>query len=240
MPDLRPVKIRDKTPVVYPDWRWRLLDSLREKALLLLQALDEIEEKPLVVGSVARGDVNSSSDIDIFFKGYVPSWRIALALEKVGVAVQAYRIVQATSQTALRFIAVVEDKVEISVPMSRLRRTEEEFPNYAGAITIHHIINKLRVRGINKQLLFIEPTCYGHDEWSIIGREEESAKLLGISIETILERKSMREKRAREGRTGFLFNIEISGEESPEEFVCSLARKNPILRETIRTTINCI
>ncbi|MGB9709089.1 MAG: nucleotidyltransferase domain-containing protein [Infirmifilum sp.] len=239
MPKILPVKFRDRRPVVYSESTWKLLNSLRAKALQVLKALENLEEKPLVIGSLARGDVTPSSDIDIFYMRYVPSWRIALSLEQAGYDILLYRIVQATPQTSPRFTAVVEENVEISVPLSKLKKTEEEFPFFAGAVSMRQIVDGVRVRGVNKQLLFIEPTGYGHEEWSIIGREKEAAEMLGISIETVLERVAMREKRAREGRTGFFINVEIPGEENPESIACKLARQNAIMRRAIEGLIDC-
>ncbi|MEZ0345949.1 MAG: DNA polymerase subunit beta [Infirmifilum sp.] len=239
MRNLHPVKAKDKTPVVYAEWRWRLLESLRERGLQLLQALESLEQQPLIIGSVARGDVSPSSDVDVYLLGYIPSWRVALCLENAGFEVKVYKIVQATPQTALRFIAVLDEKVEVSVPISKLKRTEEEFPRYAGAVSTREILEKIRVRGVNKRLLFIEPTSYGHDEWSVMGRENEVAELLGVSLQTVLEREAMRSKRAREGKTGFYFYAEVPGEESPEDFICQAARRNPSIRETVAETLNC-
>ena len=46
----------------------------------------------------------------------------------------------------------------------------------------------VRVAGVDKRLMLIEPTEKGHVESSVIGREEFAAKVLGVSAETVLDR----------------------------------------------------
>ncbi|UNQ72771.1 nucleotidyltransferase domain-containing protein [Infirmifilum sp. NZ] len=239
MPSLTPVRVRDKTPVVYPEWRWRLLENLRERALELLRALEGVGASPVVIGSVARGDVTPSSDIDVHFTAYVPSWRVVVALERAGISVRGFRVIQASPSTAIRIIVVVDEGIEISIPVSRLSKTEEEFPKYAGAVSLREIKLGVRVPGVNKRLLFVEPTSYGHDEWSIIGFESEAARLLGISLDTILERRFMRIRRAREGKAGFYVHLEIPVGESPEDRICEAARTNPVIRRAVATVLGC-
>ncbi len=239
MPSIKPVRVRDAIPVIYPEWRWRLLESLRAKAAVLLEALQGVGATPVVIGSVARGDVNPSSDVDVHLASYVPSWRVIIALEKAGIYVKKFLVVQATPLTAIRIIIVIDEGVEVSIPVSRLSRTEEEFPRYAGAVSLNDIRHGVRVPGVNKQLLFIEPTSYGHEEWSIIGREEEVARRLEVSLDTVLEREFMRLKRARSGKTGFFLHIEIPPEESPEEKICEFAKMNPAVRRAVADVLGC-
>lgn len=233
MPKVLPVRVKDRIPVIYPEWRWRLLSDLREKAARILEALASVVSEPVVIGSLARGDVSETSDIDVWLGNYVPTWKVTYALETAGINVKYFKVVQATPETALRALVVVEERVEISVPLSKLRKVEEEFPRFTGAVTLSDIRKGVRVRGVNKQLLFIEPRSYGHDEWSIIGFEEETARLLGVSLEAVLERVSMRLKRAREGKAGFAFYAELPTSEYPEEFVCSVARSNALVRRAV-------
>jgi predicted nucleotidyltransferase len=73
------------------------------------------------------------------------------------------------------------------------------------------------------------PTEFGHIESSILGREVEVAKILGVSVKTVMERINVRLKRVREGRSGFYLHRIVPPDDSPERVLHSLARDNPLL-----------
>ncbi|NJE79641.1 nucleotidyltransferase domain-containing protein, partial [Thermococcus sp. GR4] len=91
MPREKVVKIWDEREVVYPPKRWHYLWEKREKALKIMERLEQFD--PQLYGSVARGDVRRDSDIDIFIPYKVPSYLIELALEGI---VSRRKIVMAT------------------------------------------------------------------------------------------------------------------------------------------------
>ena len=69
-----------------------------------------------------------------------------------------------------------------------MRRVEREFYRFGGEANLAQLKADVRVAGVDKRLMLIEPTEKGHVESSIIGKEEFVAKLLGISAETVLDR----------------------------------------------------
>ncbi len=56
----------DRVEVSYGEERWALLRSLRGEASALMRPLVAAHIDCLAYGSLARGDVKSTSDVDIF------------------------------------------------------------------------------------------------------------------------------------------------------------------------------
>lgn len=237
---IRVERRRDKVLVVYSRKRFYLLRRLRDVAHRILSSLSEYSIEGYVIGSVARGDVVENSDIDVFLPYYVPVYRIVLALvqgQLVDKENLRYAIVQATPKSSPKILVKVDDRTTISVPLSRLSRTEEEFMLFAGRVSLTDIEEGRRVAGVNKKLLMIEPVKNGHIEWSIIGRENEVAKLLNISLETVRERILMRTKRTTMGKAGLFIQEEVPPGMSPEEMALKIARKNRSFYNKVRETL---
>ena len=92
----------------------------------------------------------------------------------------------------------------------------------------------LRVPGIDKRLMLIEPTHAGHRESTIIGHEERVAKLLGISTDTVLNRVHTLLRRGEVGRTGVFIERELSDSETFEKALENLAGRNPAVRRRLK------
>jgi predicted nucleotidyltransferase len=88
-----------------------------------------------------------------------------------------------------------------------------------------------RICGVDKRLIFIEPTPRGHKEVSIKEKENYVARALGISLETIEERIRVLDRRDRIGRTGVYLNVTLSPEESFEEVLERIVSKNSHVRK---------
>ena len=82
----------------------------------------------------------------------------------------------------------VNEQITVSFPLMDMRRVEREFYRFGGEVNLNQLKADVRVAGVDKRLMLIEPTEKGHVESSIIGREESAAKILGISAETVLDR----------------------------------------------------
>ncbi len=93
----------------------------------------------------------------------------------------------------------------------------------------------MRVCGVDKRLLLIEPTEKGHRETTIVGREEHVAKLLGISVETVLDRVHALLRRDDVGRTGVFIERELLEDETFELALKHIADQNPAVRRRLRT-----
>jgi len=226
----RPEVLHDIRVVTYDEAHWRLLSRLRQRAIDIMHKIESsIAVPPLVHGSLARGDVSESSDIDIIIRQPVSSYRLELAL---GPSLQR-ELVQATPSMVLKGHLHLEDNTVVSFPMFRLRPREEEFYHWGGAIDLKGLESEERVPGVNKRLVLIEPASYGHTEHGVIGHEQEIAKRLSVSTEIAKERVRVLTRRDSVGRTGVYLKRPLEESESFEEVTKQLQDNDPALRRTI-------
>jgi predicted nucleotidyltransferase len=225
----------DEKNVVYDEYQWSLLRKKREKAKKILEDLNHVGVEAIVHGSVARGDVNKKSDIDIVIPNPLPSYKLEIALERAGYHIYQKQVIQATPTHTPKAYMFLEpnEEVVISFPLSKLLTREYEFYRFGGIITLKDIKEEKRVAGINKRLELIIPTEYGHKVLPVIGNESYVASKLGISIDTVMERVRVLTRRDQLGRTGVYFKYTLLPEESVEEALRSLLRKNPYLRKIL-------
>ena len=221
--------------VIYSVERWRVLREKRASASHLMKALSAMGLYSVVHGSVARGDVSPGSDVDVFIPQSIPSYKLELSLERAGLKIYAKRIVQATPSHTPKvyYILDPEEKIVVSFPLARLGVREMEFYYFGGALDLEGLLRDRRVPGVDKRLILILPTPRGHREESIIGREAEVARILGIGIDTVMERVRVLSRRDEVGRTGVFLSVELSPDESVEEAVSRIASRNPAFRRAL-------
>ena len=219
--------------IIYDVERWSLLKSFRQKAMWIMEALEAFHLESVVHGSVARGDVNKKSDIDVFIPAQPSSFLVETALEKFGIPVNRRLVVQATPAYAMKAYIEIDENTSVSFPLMKMRRVEREFYRFGGEATLEDLRNNSRVCGVDKRLMLIEPTEKGHRESTIVGREEEVAKLLGISTETVLDRVHALLRRDKIGRTGVFIERELSDSETFEMVLKNLADQNPAVRRRL-------
>lgn len=230
---MRPVKSRDGVLVVYDEKRWSLLKKKRSKAIAVMKALESAGLEPLVIGSVARGDVHEGSDIDVAILAPVPVFVIELSLEQAGFRITMKEIVQATPRHTPKAYLYLDDETSIHVPLLPLTELEQEFYRFGGALDLDGLEKGLRVCGVNKKLLFIGPVRQGHIEYSVVGREKIVAEKLGVSEDIVKERVAVLTRRSERGRTGVFLKISLPPEANVEEALMRAARRNPLLRKKI-------
>lgn len=216
--------------MTYDARRWDLLRRLREKAMQITEALERTHLESIVHGSLARGDVNAKSDIDIFVPCNASSFNVEMALEKAGIRANKRQVIQATPTYAMKAYIQVDENSGVSFPLMNMRKVEREFYKFGGEATLEILRNNLRVAGVDKRLMLIVPTDKGHKENTIIGQEEHAAKLLKISVETVLDRVHTLMRRDRIGRTGVFINMELAEDETFEMALKRLADQNPAVR----------
>ena len=233
----KPRKSVDIVEIIYGNERWTLLQELREKARLLLEALKASNIEGVVHGSVARGDVREDSDVDVFIPNPPGSFQIENALENAGVLAAARYVIQATPLYAMKAYIEINEKNTVSFPLMSLRRVEQEFYRFSGQIDLEQTNGNVRVSGVDKRLMFIEPTQKGHRESSIIGKEEYAARSLRVSIETVKDRVRALTKRDVVGRTGVFLKKELTYDETFEMVLKRLAAENPAIRRKLRSTL---
>jgi hypothetical protein len=92
-----------------------------------------------------------------------------------------------------------------------------------------------RVAGVDKRLMLIEPTQKGHVESAVVGREEEVANILGVSLNTVLDRVHALLRRDEVGRTGVFIEKQLAPDETFEQAMKKLADQNPAVRRRTKT-----
>jgi predicted nucleotidyltransferase len=128
----------------------------------------------------------------------------------------------------------IDEKTTVSFPLMEMRRVEREFYRFGGEVNLDQLKANFRVAGIDKRLMLIEPSEKGHVETSIVGKEEFTAKILGIAAETVLDRVHALMKRDTVGRTGVFVKRELMQDETFELALKKLADLNPAVRRRMK------
>jgi predicted nucleotidyltransferase len=220
--------------VIYSSAHWALLGELREKTIRIMTALEAFRLRTLVHGSIARGDVNKNSDVDVFITEMPSSFLVETALEKASMPVNARLLVQATPNYAMKAHIELDAKASVSFPLMHMRRVEREFYKFGGEVNLHQLKASVRVEGVDKRLMLIEPTEKGHVETSVIDHEESAAIRLNVSAETVLDRVHALLKRDEVGRTGVFIKKELAPDETFELALKKLADLNPAVRRRMK------
>jgi predicted nucleotidyltransferase len=231
----KPMKRAERIEVVYDKRQWKLLKQLRTKTIQIMETLDKCHLRSIVHGSIARGDVSETSDIDVFLPSPPSSFVIETSLERSGFRVHQRTIVQATPVYALKGYIGLDEKTSLSFPLVKLRPVEKDFYRFSGEATLSALKEDRRVLGVDKRLMLIEPTAEGHIESAVVGREEEVANLLGVSLNTVLDRVHALLRRDEVGRTGVFIERELAPDETFEQAMKKLADQNPAVRRRTKT-----
>jgi predicted nucleotidyltransferase len=234
----KPITYAERLEISYSTERWKTLAELRSKAMRIMQILENNNMPCIVHGSIARGDVSPKSDIDVFIPEIYPSFMIENSLRIAGLPVNRRILVQATPSYAIKGYIEIDERTCISFPLTKMRNVEREFYRFGGEATLNMLKKNVRVPGVDKRLMLIEPTESGHIESSVIGQEERVAKLLGISVETVFNRVRVLLRRGNIGRTGLFIEEELPPNESFESLLKKLADTNPAVRRRLKETEN--
>ncbi len=225
----------DYVEVHYDDRRWRILEEKRKKALEVMKVLRIIGLPVITHGSIARGDVNEDSDVDIVIVEPPKPYMVDIALERAGFNIYKKVIIQATPNYTPKVYYYLDhnEEVVVSYPLAKLRPRERDFYKWGGEIGLEEIIRRIRVPGVDKRLKLIIPTEWGHVEYSIVGREAEAARIVGVDIDVALERLRVLTRRREHGRTGVFLQVELEPEEPVEEAIKRIARENKFFRKRL-------
>ncbi|MFX1302782.1 MAG: nucleotidyltransferase domain-containing protein [Promethearchaeota archaeon] len=219
--------------IIYSKKNWTLLKDKRNNAIKLLEIFTKEGFNPYIHGSVARGDVHETSDIDIIFIQQVPSFQIELILNKHGFENYFREIIMATPLDAIKLYIHLSELESITIPLTKLDKKLLEFYDFGGKISLNQLKSDLRVAGIDKRLVLIKPDPKGHQEISIIGNETSAAKEVGISLSTLNERKKVLLRREKHGRTGVFLKRQFQIDETTEDVLKKLANKKSIIRKKL-------
>jgi len=230
----KPVKRAERVEVIYDKRRWELLRELRSKAVQLMEILDRAHLRSIVHGSIARGDVSEESDIDVFLPNPASSFVLETVLERSNVPVNRRIVVQATPLYAVKGYMEIDKQRCVSFPLLKLRPVEKDFYRFGGEASLSMLRKDVRVSGVDKRLMLIEPTPEGHVESAVVGREETIAHVLGVSLNTVLDRVHALLRRDEVGRTGVFIERELSPDETFEMVLRKLADQNPAVRRRLK------
>jgi len=219
--------------IIYSKEDWNLLKQKRDLAIKLLEMFAKEGFNPYIHGSIARGDIHENSDIDIIFFQQVPSFQIELILDKNGFKNYFREILMATPLDSIKLYIHLSELESIALPLSRFEKRSLEFYDFGGKVDIHQLKLDVRVSGIDKRLVLITPNSQGHEEMSIIGNEANAAKEIGISIDTLNERKKVLLRREKYGRTGVFLKRLLQINESTEEVLKKMANRKSIIRKKL-------
>jgi uncharacterized protein len=223
----------ERIEVTYEEKRWELLKSLRGEAIALMRPLASVHVDCVAYGSLARGDVKPTSDVDIFIPNPPAPELVEAALERVGIRVSEREIVQATPGYAAKGYLYTEERRGYSFPLVSLLPAERDFYSFAGSISLHRLEADLRVPGVDKRLMLIEPTRRGHVESPIAGREGEVARLLSVDLRIVAERVRTLERRRSVGRTGVYLKYSLEPNEGFGEALHRLSLRRPAVRKRL-------
>ena len=230
----KPVKRFEHREVAYDEQQWNLLEELRSKASGIMECLHKHSIVSIVHGSIARGDISIKSDIDVFVQNPPSSFLLENALEHDGYPINQRLVVQATPSYAMKGHIEIDEQRSVSFPLMKLRTVERDFYKFGGEANLSVLKDNLRVKGVDKRLMLIEPTSAGHVESTIVGKEQTVASLLGVSMETVLDRVHALLRRDKVGRTGVFIKKELSADETFEMVLKQLSDQNPAVRRRLK------
>ncbi|MFW9943527.1 MAG: nucleotidyltransferase domain-containing protein [Candidatus Sifarchaeia archaeon] len=225
----RPETLHESREVVYDQSHWARLGDLRQRAKDVMSLLEPSGITTFAYGSLARGDVSKTSDIDLIVLQPISSYKLEVILGK-GVHRE---VVQATPSTVLKGHMHLDNEVVVTFPLFKLMPREEEFYRWSGTVTLEQIRTETRVPGVDKRLILIEPTKDGHIEHGVIGYEHIAAKKLGVSTGIVQERVRVLTRRDSVGRTGVYLTRVLTEDESFEVVAKNLKDSDPAIRRTI-------
>lgn len=222
----------DRTEHIYSSQRWRLLEEKRRIAEQIMGALEASSLPCAIHGSVARGDVQEDSDVDVLVPQLVPSYQLELSLGKYGYTLFSRMVTQATPSHSPKGHIYLnpEETASVTFPLLKFKRLEYEFYKFGGMIDLEAIRLAKRVPGVTKRLTLIEPTEKGHIESQVAGRESEVARIVGVSPDIVKERVRVLTRRDRIGRTGVFLVEHLSEAEQFEEALKRIIESNPAVR----------
>ena len=231
MPREKVIRDSDREFHEYSREELDLLTRLRNKTCSLLKILDRNGIKAFVHGSIARGDVTTTSDIDIHVPYLLPSFRLELINE---LFYTQRRIIMGTPNSTIKGLLTLDEDQSISFPLTMPTEREIEFYRFSGLVYYEDLQNNISVSGVTKQLLLIEPIETGYWSSSVLANKKLVMQKLNISQRIVDERIRVLERRDKVGRTGKILDHVVSPDENFEQALNQIASKNPIVRNQMK------
>ncbi|MFX1284956.1 MAG: nucleotidyltransferase domain-containing protein [Promethearchaeota archaeon] len=215
----------------YTEDEWILFKELRKRTIDILEILESTGIKAFVHGSVARGDINDASDIDIYIPVQIPSFKLDL-IDQFHFTDR--QIMMGTPNSTIRAVLSLQDDIAISFPLSNPVERENEFYRFSGFLYREDLLMERRIAGVTKQLLLIEPEEEGYWYSSIIMKKNRAIQILALSQRMIDERIRVLSRRDKIGRTGLFLDYSLTPDENFESALKNLADRNVIVRRMLK------
>lgn len=215
----------------YSEDEWNLLKNLRITTIEILKILEYTGIKAFVHGSVARGDISDTSDIDIHIPVQVPSYKLDLIDD---LQFTDHRIMMGTPNSTIRAVLSLQDDINISFPLCAPNEREDEFYRFSGYLYLKDLHLNRRKVGVTKKLLLIEPEEEGYWFSSISANKKKAIQILSLSQRMIDERIRVLSRRDKIGRTGLFLDYSLSSNENFEQALKSIADRNVIVRRLLK------
>ncbi|PWI47303.1 nucleotidyltransferase [Candidatus Heimdallarchaeota archaeon B3_Heim] len=208
----------------------QILTQLRITSVYYLNLLEENGVKAFIHGSVARGDVSQSSDIDIHIPYIIPSFRLDMIDEFINTE---RRIIMGTPNSTIKGLFKIDQEISLTFPLTPPTEREIDFYRFSGLMYLEELLEKAGSPGVTKKLLFIEPTNTGYWYSSLLSHKKTVMKSLNVSQRIIDERIRVLTRRDKIGRTGLLLDYSLSPNTNFEQVLHHLRSQNPIVRNQI-------
>jgi hypothetical protein len=221
--------------IIYNKEQWDLLINFRKKASRVMYALKDAGLDCFIYGSVARGDVTATSDMDIVIPQVVQSFIVELALDNIGIT--GRKLVQATPGSLIKAHIYLPDNTMVTFPLVQPVMRDVDFYAFGGKLGPDKLedIDHNRVPGVNKQLMVIEPNLRGHIETPVSDISHGAlAKKLGTGQEIINERIRVLSRRARVGITGVYLERMLAPDEGFEVVLEGIAAEDSLVRRIVK------
>ncbi|MBD3191609.1 MAG: DNA polymerase subunit beta [Candidatus Heimdallarchaeota archaeon] len=226
-------KVKEISDIIQIEYRkdhWQLLRRKRQEAIQIMAALAKHNIKTIIYGSITRGDISETSDIDLFIPYQISSFKLETALMQENLSIYAKKIVQATPKHLVKAHIYLSELVCITFPLTSIREREFNFIKFGGSLSLEELQKEKRTPGVDKRLVLITPTAKGHQESPVIGYESIVAKKVGVSVGLVRERVRILTTRDKKGRTGVYLDIDLGINENIDEVFQELKDTNPIVR----------
>ncbi len=220
--------------VIYDKKQWQIFSSKREIAKRIMAPLYMEGYNPIIYGSIARGDVDEDSDVDIFIEQVVNPAIIETIIEKNLGGWLRRTVVQATPGYVVKGYIFIDELVSISFPLIEMLPNEAEFYSIAGKLGYNDVLENKRTSGMNKSMIVIIPVEDGHMEFPARQDPDLAAKLINVDPKALRERIHILEKRKEHGRTGTYIELELDGGETFSQALKTIINQNPILRRRMK------
>ena len=139
----------------------------------------------------------------------------------------------ATPGDSIKLYIYLNELECITLPLTKLEKNTMEFYSFGGKVNLKQLKKDIRVPGIDKRLILVNPNSLGHEESSIIDNEHIAAKEVGVSLDTIMERKKVLLRREKHGKTGVFLKKQVNINESVEKILKNLANKKRMVRNKL-------